>query len=96
MYKHIYVLTMLFTWNEKKRRTNLKDHQLDFADAEKVFQGPMRVFEDTRFDYDERRWVGMGFLDVTVVVIVFTETEDETHIISMRKATKNEQIQFFM
>ena len=38
----------------------------------------------------------LGFLDVTVVVIVFTETEDETHIISMRKATKNEQIQFFM
>ena len=96
MYKNIYVFAMLFTWDEKKRRTNLKEHQLDFVNAEKVFQGPMRVFEDTRFDYDERRWVGMGFLDITVVVIVFTETADETHIISMRKATKNEQIQFFM
>ena len=86
MYKSIYIFTMPFTWDEKKRRKNMKDRQLDFADAEKVFHGPMRVFEDTRFDYDERRWVGIGFLGLTLVVIVFTETEDETHIISMRKA----------
>jgi uncharacterized DUF497 family protein len=30
---------MPFTWNEKKRRKNMKDHQHDFADAEKVFHG---------------------------------------------------------
>ena len=56
----------------------------------------MRVFEDTRFDYDEKRWVGIGFLGLTLLVIVFTESEDETHIISMRKATNNEQEQFFL
>jgi uncharacterized DUF497 family protein len=87
---------MTFTWDEKKRRKTLTDRQLDFADAEKVFDGPMRVFEDTRFDYEERRWVGIGFFGLTLVVIVFTETKDETHIISMRKATKNEQIQFYI
>jgi uncharacterized DUF497 family protein len=38
---------MKFTWRESKRKTNLKKHGLDFADAEKVFAGPMAVFEDT-------------------------------------------------
>ena len=55
----------------------------------------MRIFEDNRFDYGEQRWIGLGLLDVTVVVIVHTETEDEIRIISMRKATAYEQELFY-
>ena len=82
---------MNFTWDENKRQANLKKRQLDFADAEKVFDGPIRVFEDIRFTYEERRWIALGLLQVLVVVIVHTETETEIRIISMRKATKHEQ-----
>jgi uncharacterized protein len=32
---------MRFTWTESKRRSNLAKHGLDFADAKKVFAGPM-------------------------------------------------------
>ena len=39
---------MRFTWHEKKRRTNLKDHGLDFVDAPRVFEGPTFTFEDER------------------------------------------------
>ena len=85
---------MKFTWDENKRRANLKKHQIDFADAEKVFNGAMRIFQDTRFDYGEQRWVGIGFLGLSVVVIVHTETETEIRIISMRKATSTEQTKF--
>ena len=46
---------MKFTWRESKRNSNLKKHGLDFADAEKVFAGPMAVFEDISEDYGEQR-----------------------------------------
>jgi uncharacterized DUF497 family protein len=62
MYKNVYLWLMKFTWDEAKRRRNLKDHRLDFADAEKVFNGIMRVFEDTRFDYGEQRGLVLGCL----------------------------------
>jgi uncharacterized DUF497 family protein len=39
-----------FTWDEPKRQANLAKHGLDFADAAKVFAGPMVLFEDDRFD----------------------------------------------
>ena len=62
---------------------------------QKVFSGPTFTFEDERFDYNEQRFITVGLLDITVVVIAHTETEKEMRIISMRKATKNEQKIFF-
>jgi uncharacterized DUF497 family protein len=85
---------MKFTWDENKRQTNLKKHQLDFADAEKVFAGDVLIFEDIRFDYGEQRWVAMGLLDVLLVVIIHVESTVDIRIISMRKATKNEISRF--
>lgn len=57
--------------------------------------GPTFTFEDDREDYGEQRWVTLGLLQAKVVVIVHTESEDEIRIISMREATKNEQLLFF-
>ena len=68
---------------------------MDFADAEQVFAGPVFTFEDNREDYGEQRWVTLGLLGEQVMVIVHTETEDEIHVISMRKADKDEQFLFF-
>ena len=39
---------MRFSWDEKKRRLNLKQHGLDFVDAPRVFEGPTFTFEDDR------------------------------------------------
>jgi uncharacterized DUF497 family protein len=86
---------MHFSWDERKRRSNLKDHGFDFIDAEKVFEGLTFTFEDDRFEYEERRFVTLGFLSGVVVSIVHTETEDEIHVISFRKAKKNEEIILF-
>lgn len=86
---------MKFTWDETKRKRNLQRHQLDFADAEKVFSGPLHIFEDIREDYGEERWVALGMLHVLIVIIVHTETETEIRIISMRKATRHEQELYF-
>ncbi len=81
---------MNFTWDERKRRANIAKHRLDFADAEKVFAGPMVLFEDDRAAYDEQRMVGIGLLEFLVVLIVHVETDDTVRIISMRKADNDE------
>ena len=86
---------MNFTWNEAKRQTNLKKHDLDFADAEQVFSGHTLTRPDTCFAYTENRFCTIGLLGVKVVVIAHTETIDEIHIISMREAERNEQKNYF-
>ena len=86
---------MRFSWDESKRRLNLKDHGLDFVDAPRVFEGPTFTFEDDRFAYDERRFMTLGFLGGLVVSIVHTETTSRIHVISFRKATKNEETILF-
>ena len=85
---------MEFTWHEKKRQSNLRKHDLDFAQAHRVFDGAIFTFEDIRFEYDEQRFVTIGLLD-DVVVIVHTETVEVIRIISMRKANKYERERYF-
>ena len=86
---------MRFSWDEKKRRLNLKRHGLDFVDAPSVFEGPTFTFEDDRFEYDEQRLVTLGFLGGIVVSIVHTESASRIRIISFRKATRNEEAILF-
>jgi len=86
---------MNFTWNETKRKTNLKKHGLDFADVENIFSGYTLTRPDFRFAYTENRFSTIGLLGVEVVVIAHTETADEIHIISMRKAERHEQKNYF-
>ena len=86
---------MKFEWDETKRQTNLRDHKLDFADAEIVFSGITFTFEDERFEYGEDRFITLGLLREIVVVIAHTERKDTVRVISMRKATKNEQRLYF-
>ena len=81
---------MRFTWDEVKRKRNLKDHGLDFVDARHVFYGATFTYEDDRFRYDEQRFVTLGLLEGIPVSIVHTESKDRIHIISFRKATKHE------
>ena len=81
---------MRFTWDEAKRRRNVKDHGLDFVEAEEVFLGLTFTYEDDRFRYEERRFVTLGLFQGIPVSIVHTETKDRIHVISFRKATKHE------
>lgn len=88
-------MPMKFEWDEDKNIQNIKKHGFDFADAERVFTGPFPFLArlDTREDYREDRWQGVGVLEgVVVVVIVFSEPRTNTiRIISMRKGTKYER-----
>ena len=78
-----------------KRRANLAKHGLDFADAEKVFAGPLVVLEDTRHDFGDQRMIGIGLLNLLSVLIFHVESEAEIRIISMRKANSDETDLFY-
>ena len=86
---------MKVVWDEAKRRANLRKHGLDFADVEHVLAGITYTIEDRRFQYGERRYITLGVLRNTVVVMAHTETPSTLRVISMRKATRYEQILYF-
>ena len=86
---------MLFTWSERKRASNLREHGLDFVDAARVFEGLTFTYEDDRFDYGEQRFVTLGLLAGVPVSIAHMESEDEVRVISFRKATSREAKRYF-
>jgi uncharacterized DUF497 family protein len=86
----IYSTVMEFTWSERKRLLNLKQHGLDVVDAPAVFGGLTFTFEDDRFSYNEQRFVTLGWLAGVPVSNVHTETAHEIRIISFRQATRRE------
>lgn len=86
---------MHFSWSERKRKSNLREHDLDFIDAPLVFDGVTYTFEDDRFSYSEQRLVTLGLLSGIPVSIVHTEDANEIRIISFRKATRAEARIYF-
>jgi uncharacterized DUF497 family protein len=86
---------MELTWDEAKRGENLAKHKLDLADAEAVFGGAFFTFVDDRFHYREQRFITIGMLRNTVVVVAHTEQDDRIRVMSMRKATANEPRLYF-
>ena len=86
---------MEFDWDEPKRKANLRDHGIDFVGIETVFEGETVTILDDRFDYGEQRFVTFGILDGRVVAVVHTETDKLIRIISVRKATRNEEKSYY-
>jgi uncharacterized DUF497 family protein len=86
---------MEFEWDEAKRRSNLRKHGIDFFGIEEVFEGTTITLLDDRFDYGEQRFVSFGLLAGRVVAVTHTETGEEIRVISVRKATKDEESNYF-
>jgi hypothetical protein len=86
---------MSYEWDERKRRTNVKKHGIDFTDVPELFDSDVVIIPDERFDYGEPRFIAIGILKNLVVVVAYTERDENIRIISARKATKNEQIYYF-
>ncbi len=61
------------------------------ARAGEVFSGATLTVEDDRRNYGEDRFITVGFLDVSMVVVVWTPRKVGARIIGMRKANDREQ-----
>ena len=82
---------MQFEWDEAKNALNIRKHGIDFADVMDMFNYPMLTLLDDREVYGEERWIGIGWMQKMVGVVVYVELHEDTiRIISARKATKHE------
>jgi uncharacterized protein len=80
----------MLKWDESKRQLNIKNHGIDFAGCDAIWDNFTVTREDTRQNYGEARFVCFGLLGREVVVMVYTERSSGAHIISLRKAEKHE------
>jgi uncharacterized protein len=84
-----------FEWDERKRRSNLVKHGVDFADLGSIFAAETVTLLDTRFDYEEHRFITFGVLAGVVLAIAHTESDEVIRFISARRATSNEEESYF-
>lgn len=82
---------MKIEFDETKRGKTLLERGLDFAHATAVFEGMHFTAQDTRAGYQEDRFITVGWLDVRLVVLVWTPRGEVRRIISMRKANDREK-----
>jgi len=86
----------MLTWDEPKRRENIRKHKIDLAELEPVFDCPMVTVEDSREIYGELRLQSLGFWKGRAVFIVWTPRGDDTaHLISCRYADRKETDDYF-
>ena len=86
---------MKFEWDKKKNQSNYEKHGLSFEDVELIFESKTISFKDDREDYGEERFITLGELKNRVVVVVHTQRDFVTRIISMRKANEREKKIYF-
>ena len=82
---------MNLEFDQDKRDKTLLERGLDFARAAEVFEGVYFTGRDERFEYEEERFITIGQLDSSLVVLVWTPRGKVRRIISMRKANDREK-----
>ena len=78
-------------WDEEKRRKNLQERGLDFADVDKFVPSTVRTRPDTRKDYGEPRFNSIGDLDGALCTFCWTPRGGKIRVISLRKANARER-----
>ena len=86
---------MRFRPDPGKAASNLKKHGVSFADAEGVLQDPLAVTVKDPDAEGEQRFVSIGLGNAgELLVVVWTERDDECRVISARRATRKERKQY--
>jgi hypothetical protein len=89
-----YVLTVRFEWDDVKDLLNREKHGISFAEARRLFESGvdyLEIFDSEHSDLEDR-FIAIGPIDRGLVVIVYTEREEDTvRIIGARWASPREQ-----
>ena len=87
-----------FIWDEDKNKTNQKKHGISFDEAKTVFFDESAIeFPDPDHSKDEDRFILLGFsfkLRMLVVCYCYRENDTVIRIISARKATNKERLNY--
>ena len=87
-----------FEWDENKNAINRSKHQISFEEARTVFYDPQAlVIADPEHSLEEERFIILGLsagARLLVVCHCCRQAESVIRIISARKATRRETVQY--
>ena len=84
---------LVFEWDDRKAKRNIKKHGVSFEEASTVFADPLAVtIYDPLHSDEEHRYVTLGQSQRRrLLVVVFTDRDERIRIISARVATRRER-----
>ncbi len=83
---------MEFEWDDAKEKANIAKHGVSFDLASRIFEGATLTRVDDRFDYGEEREISIGMVaGAAILVVIHTDRQGRTRIISARAATRMER-----
>ena len=84
-----------FDFDPAKLRSNFRKHGVSFAHAEQALRDELAVTVEDPDAVDEQRFVTLG-MDALgrVLVVVHSQREERTRVISARKASRGESEQY--
>ncbi|EMK01442.1 MULTISPECIES: BrnT family toxin [unclassified Leptospira] len=92
---------MRFEWDIEKEKVNIQKHNLSFGEASLVFADPKAIYlPDPDHSVGELREIALGkIVNITIAVVIFVDRskngEEIIRIVSARRATKSEEIQYY-
>jgi len=91
-------MTVRVAWDEAKNVANQRKHRISFEEASELFTSGsdyLEIFDEAHSE-DEDRFIAIGPVRRGIILIVWTEREeDEIRIISARWAKPRERSLFF-
>ena len=78
-----------YEWDAAKRETNRAKHGVDFEDVRRFDWATAILGVDSR--QAEPRMTAVGFIDTTLMVLIYVDRGDRTRVISLRKAEPHER-----
>lgn len=83
---------MRFQYDPAKAAANLKKHGVSFADAEGVLEDPLAITVEDPDAEGEARLITIGLGNAgELLIVVYTERDEEHRLISARRATRKER-----
>lgn len=93
----MYNINMIYEWDNEKNEINKRKHDgISFEFAVRVFLDEKRIekYDKNHSTNTEDRWNVIGKVD-DIIFVVYTERGDRTRLISARKATKEENNEYY-
>lgn len=81
---------MKVSYDPRKNARNIAERGLSFELARDLDWDTAVIWQDTRRDYGEERFIALGRVRARVHSLVFTRRSDTIHVISLRKANRRE------
>ena len=84
---------MIIEFDPAKNAKNIAERDLSFERTVDFDFETAKIWQDTRIEYPETRFIAIGYLDNRLHALVFCAIPDGIRVISFRKADKREGAQ---